>query len=917
MSAALLLYLAASGRPEIEHNPEYLVAQKLTLTGTVHRHSDSLKVHRRALAEETNTRYPPAHLGHLDARRLSEAADPSPSLPPSPPTLPPSPPTLPPPPTAPPSQPPPEAPPPEPPLPGQIDCPKPLPSAPPPAPAYCAQYSSDYAGGAIPTYKSSDTKWGQLLPGPNNTYVEDGLAKVIEIYSGCPFKVEVPADKFVWLKMKRTEAKSRWELKSVALDELGDTQKRHVVWYDFHAIPMYESGQSINHPYYFMSGVNYEKVLGRDDLTYEDRYHRTATGAYCGEASKEGFYQPCLGGGDEHLDTYLYIAIHGYFNTGTETTSGFYTMTWLPYLQVTIPTAQLQFLQDLYYNTCYPTQKDTPIFDLTAPDMINQHWNREDYMDGHYITGKNAFQSYLYRDVYSTNGTEIDSDTVPYCDWMFAKGIDTDTGTWSDPIAGKTACDDFEFVNCDLQGNILELLLASHAFKGEIPASIGNLPYLKTLSLSRNQLTGTVPSSIFASESLEEVYLTHNFFTGELPCATHTEPKLKKVSYSQNYFTGSLKSCLFSEAPRLQELYVDFINLDSPIPAEIKEATQLSYFSAVHSGLTGDLPMDMMCSSKLFTLDLSRNKLTGTLKKVVINGWNGIYRLTLDSNEFAGELPTFDWHTANLRYLSLRNNKFSGNFEVSLLGFQNEQVATSGSRLRLDGNAFSGELPSFIYRLLTDAHGVGSFSATRNHMLCDPATGEWPRWVFRFDTAAFGQCTPLAKPTSASNLIPGQYFTVTGSDFIASNELKCRVDSTVFPASYVSPTQVLCGPIGYGFSPGNSYTVSVANYGTDFYSAELAKSTYQAVSATLPLSPNMPPPSAPPAPEEEDGLGAGAIAGIAVGATVAVCAIAALCVVIKKERSGSPLFVPVVADTANSGKADGAPAGGGTDLPSL
>ncbi|EOD10372.1 hypothetical protein EMIHUDRAFT_43751, partial [Emiliania huxleyi CCMP1516] len=197
---------------------------------------------------------------------------------------------------------------------------------------------------------------------------------------------------------------------------------------------------------------------------------------------------------------------------------------------------------------------------------------------------------------------------------------------------------------------ILELLLASHAFKGEIPASIGNLPYLKTLSLSRNQLTGTVPSSIFASESLEELYL-------------------------------------------------DFINLDSPIPAEIKEATQLSHFSAVHSGLTGDLPMDMMCSSKLFTLDLSRNKLTGTLKKVVINGWNGIYRLTLDSNEFAGELPTFDWHTANLRYLSLRNNKFSGNFEVSLLGFQNEQVATSGSRLRLDGNAFSGELPSFIYRL--------------------------------------------------------------------------------------------------------------------------------------------------------------------------------------------------------------------------
>ena len=162
-----------------------------------------------------------------------------PSTPPAPPTPPPSP-FLPPPPTpplppptppasppAPPSPPPPSPcsppPPPEPPLPGQLVCPAPPPAPTAQAPTFCKQYSSDYAGGAVPMYNASmtgDTTAangpGALnLNGPNNTYTEGAFTvNVIEVFDGCPFFVTVPAGGFVHLKMKRTKPKSRWKMVS-------------------------------------------------------------------------------------------------------------------------------------------------------------------------------------------------------------------------------------------------------------------------------------------------------------------------------------------------------------------------------------------------------------------------------------------------------------------------------------------------------------------------------------------------------------------------------------------------------------------------------------------------------------------------------------------------------------------------------
>ena len=52
---------------------------------------------------------------------------------------------------------------------------------------------------------------------------------------------------------------------------------------------------------------------------------------------------------------------------------------------------------------------------------------------------------------------------------------------------------------------------------------------------------------------------------------------------------------------------------------------------------------------------------------------------------------------------------------------------------------------------------------------------------------------------------------------------------------------------------------------------------------------------------EDDGLPKGAIAGIAIAATIAVLAVCAIMFMYKRERQGSPLFTPLmVTNTAHS-----------------
>ena len=280
---------------------------------------------------------------------------------------------------------------------------------------------------------------------------------------------------------------------------------------------------------YWSSRVNSENEWQFNVATNKDAYHCAgaycagnsryrASRSYCGDAIPPGgTARDCIGWLNTENVGFYYVTISGAFvGSGEDVSGGLVLQFAQPPAEIAAP--QLQAIKDLWLQNCWiaGNMQGLPVFNVSgvAP---NDFWTRTNHIEGKYAA-YNPQPDYLHRAIYSTNGHETDSDTVPFCDWMFTKGFNETTGEWSDPTIGRTACNDFEYVSCDAQGNIVELALSSHALSGSVPASIANLLHLQKLDLSYNQLTGELPAAVFASELLEEVYVTHNLLTGEVPC---------------------------------------------------------------------------------------------------------------------------------------------------------------------------------------------------------------------------------------------------------------------------------------------------------------------------------------------------------------------------------------------------------------
>lgn len=243
------------------------------------------------------------------------------------------------------------------------------------------------------------------------------------------------------------------------------------------------------------------------------------------------------------------------------------------------------------------------------------------------------------------------------------------------------------------------------------------------------------------------------------------------------------------------------------------------------------------------------------------------------------------------RYLNLDHNEFSGDFSKQLEEFESLQKRTDASGLNVDHNKLSGKLPEVFYDLVYNAHGIGSLSAEGNNFRCAKG-GDWPAWTFRTGSSFFGKCQPIATPQKATNVFPGELMSVTGVNFLASDELKCRLGTTVFPASFVSSTLITC-VVPTTLTLGKDYELSVANYGSDFYSADTVAS-YTPLTVFVPhYSPSPPPPAPPMVPMAAAGLAPEELGGIVAGAGAALLCSLFLCYLVRKEVQGKPVFLPL------------------------
>lgn len=217
------------------------------------------------------------------------------------------------------------------------------------------------------------------------------------------------------------------------------------------------------------------------------------------------------------------------------------------------------------------------------------------------------------------------------------------------------------------QGRVTSIDMNHRDLKGGLPADLGQLSALKSLSLMDNELSGPIPPEFGELSNLENLWLSSNRLSGEVL------PEL-----------GQLRA--------LENLDLRGNKLTGDIPPELGELSNLQKLILTGNELTGSIPAELSRLNNLTELHLDQNQLNGEIPSE-LGDLAGLERLNLASNELNGAIPPALGQLANLKELDLTDNQLSGSIPA-VLG----QLA-SLIELLLSGNQLSGTIPEELAQL--------------------------------------------------------------------------------------------------------------------------------------------------------------------------------------------------------------------------
>ncbi|KAK9936660.1 hypothetical protein M0R45_013489 [Rubus argutus] len=222
------------------------------------------------------------------------------------------------------------------------------------------------------------------------------------------------------------------------------------------------------------------------------------------------------------------------------------------------------------------------------------------------------------------------------------------------------------------------LVLSVNNLSGHIPGYLGNITTLRTLALESNLFSGPVPSELGKLINMENLYLRANNLTGELPLALTNLTKLIVLHIGSNNFIGRIPN-YFQSWKDLQSLEMQASGLEGPLPSSLSalknmidlrigdlsgessdfpnlsNMTNMKKLILRSCNITGEIPDYISTMTNLVVLDLSFNRLEGTIPNFALSQLQTIY---LTSNLLTG-LP--DWiKSKDSRYnIDLSYNNFS------------------------------------------------------------------------------------------------------------------------------------------------------------------------------------------------------------------------------------------------------------------
>ncbi|PHT83042.1 hypothetical protein T459_11485 [Capsicum annuum] len=226
----------------------------------------------------------------------------------------------------------------------------------------------------------------------------------------------------------------------------------------------------------------------------------------------------------------------------------------------------------------------------------------------------------------------------------------------------------------------------------EIPQDFGNLSFLASLDLGRNNFHGNLPREMTRLHRVKFLDLSSNSFRGEVPSWFGLLHQLQFLSLRNNSFTGSIPSS-FSNLSTLETLNVNFNSIEGHIPVSLSNASRLERLELFGNTFHGNIPEEIVNLHNMNWLSIQFNQFTGSIPLTVFN-ISRIEVISFRSNSLSGKLPNgLCSGLPILKALHLSFNKLHGDIPTSLSNCSQLQL------LGLSENDFDGPIHSEIGRL--------------------------------------------------------------------------------------------------------------------------------------------------------------------------------------------------------------------------
>uniref|UniRef100_A0ACD5UJU4 Uncharacterized protein n=1 Tax=Avena sativa TaxID=4498 RepID=A0ACD5UJU4_AVESA len=394
---------------------------------------------------------------------------------------------------------------------------------------------------------------------------------------------------------------------------------------------------------------------------------------------------------------------------------------------------------------------------------------------------------------YAASGTYcsvVHGNTTDRCSLLdFKKAITDDpTGALSNWNENVHHCM-WSGVNCSTRhpGRVTVLRLYDLDLAGKITSSIGNLTFLRELSLDFNRFSGQLPplnrlrklvslsivfnllegnilDAVIALENcskIEVLDLSGNMLVGSIPRNIGSLSNLRVISFLANNLTGTIPPT-FSNMTCLVAIELAANQLEGSIPEELGKQPNMLQVILYENSLSGRIPATLFNLSQLFYLDLRKNMFTGTVPSNIGDTLPSLEYLYLGTNKLEGHVPDSLGNASELGELDLQSNCFTGIIPSSLGKLHQLNY------LNLDKNKVEARKSHEFLSALSNCSNLYTLSLNGNHLhgVLPNSVGNLSTTLRRLDLG--GNYLSGTVPPSIGALKNLEYLHLGGNNFVGT-----------------------------------------------------------------------------------------------------------------------------------------------------